>query len=220
MDNIWSPIDNAPQLQNAMNQNSRYFLMFFSSTVDHLLTDRQCLLPICLQCKCQPGKSHFSYPLCDFATTNNCLKWSQVYRSLVARFRSAADPMKIQQFALPKHRTQWSNWWDRWRDRIWEFAVLPTTIYWSTKSKRMKGIWFTWIRSCRMLERLTLSTRSSRSPGLIRPILNTGPCGRILVTISGNSPPPRNVKPKQPFSRSTVICANFDVTHRLFCETE
>lgn len=54
----------------------------------------------------------------------------------------------------------------------------------------------------------------------MRPILNTGPCGRTLVTINGNSPPPRNVKPKQPFSRSTVIWANFDVTHRLFCETE
>lgn len=66
---------------------------------------------------------------------------------------------------------------------------------------------------------ITLSTRNKRSPGLIRPTLNTGPCGRIFVTIKGKSPPPRNVKPKQPFSRSTVICANFVVTHKLFCET-
>lgn len=49
--------------------------------------------------------------------------------------------------------------------------------------------------------------------------LNTGPCGRIFVTISGKSPPPRKVKPRQPFSRSTVIWASFVVTQTLFCET-
>lgn len=49
--------------------------------------------------------------------------------------------------------------------------------------------------------------------------MNTGPCGRIFVTISGKSPPPRKVKPRQPFSRSTQIWASFVVTQTLFCET-
>lgn len=70
-----------------------------------------------------------------------------------------------------------------------------------------------------MIEQLTLSTLSKRSPGLILPVLKTGPCGRTFVTINGISPPPRSVNPRQPFSRSTVICASFDVTHKLFCET-
>ncbi len=69
-------------------------------------------------------------------------------------------------------------------------------------------------------EKLTLSTRNSLSPGFNLPVLKTGPCGLTFVTINGKSPPPRNVKPRHPFSRSTVICANFDVTHKLFCETE
>lgn len=67
--------------------------------------------------------------------------------------------------------------------------------------------------------RHTLSTRNNRSPGLIRFTLKTGPCGRTFVTINGKSLPPRNVNPRQPFSRSTVIWANFVVTQTLFCET-
>lgn len=35
----------------------------------------------------------------------------------------------------------------------------------------------------------------------------------------GISDPPRSVSPRHPFSRSTVTCANFVVTHKLFCET-
>lgn len=103
-------------------------------------------------------------------------------------------------------------------DLLLSEIYTQVVVYTCVVRRRECQIWKLKAAACR-IKGLTLSTRKTRSPGLIRLVLYAGPKGLTDVTMIGISDPPRRVKPRHPFSRSMITCASFVVTQRLFCET-